>query len=184
MKPELNKAAFSHALSSLRPGAEFPHNVFVDGWTNFRFFDATAMVLTEFVGDVQAFLRAEHSAVACVVNLDEPPEDGAPPREFFLELNSQPSDYKEVLGPTLGWANQAPRLVCASDSGSWVMYSEQTEDIGVIAFRNTRIESFAEPLSRLYALPFSEAVKQEASWAFMQSVLSAEWQRIFSEEYC
>ena len=54
MNAELKNLALSNALSSIRSGIEFPHNVFVRGWTDFRFFDATVMLLSGFVDDVQA----------------------------------------------------------------------------------------------------------------------------------
>lgn len=139
-----------------------PDQVFTDDWRAFLFFDPDWMREDSFVEAVNLFLDADNGRCAHLRNVDLALTDTTR-SSLRIQRGTTREEYRSLLagdGPADGWVYDMGRLVCASDTGEWVMYSEPA-DIAVIAFRSPSFESrYQSPVSRINAVRIDAAVEK------------------------
>jgi hypothetical protein len=185
------RLAFGNVAASVDHRANLPDQVFRGGWSCFAFFMKDFMVgAGDFAAVIRDFLRAEGATVACLVNLSETPslvfESAA---AIYLDGSIDGSEYDRLLQSTRsehGFLYTIDVLACASNIGDWCIYSEGSNEIGVVALRRTEdFSRFADALSGLHAESLevlSDGDTAGGTWPFTDAAFAA-WRELLGKNY-
>jgi|SRR5579862_489320 len=141
---------------SILPGRALPESVFVETWSRFLFFDCEFVFKLSFVSAAQMALAAEGSVCVTVASLEADPQE-----LFSIMRDTSAESYRPVLnGPKPGWGwldrFDLGRFACAPDTGSWCIYCQRNEGVGILAIRPEEIGHHGEFISRLKAASLEE----------------------------
>ncbi|HET6275369.1 MAG TPA: hypothetical protein VFE16_05440 [Candidatus Cybelea sp.] len=159
--PGARKRAFDNALSLVDAERDFPQNVFRrPEQYRFLFFETEYIFVKAFVGIARAFLEVDHGEVVCLLNLWRL-ERNYERTAIYIDRDMDDSTYWAALWEGTieeQWISSfGERFVCCSDSGTWAMYCERSEDFSAIAIRSDDVPAFQEPLKLMRARPCKEA---------------------------
>jgi hypothetical protein len=92
-----------------------------------------------FIDSTSLLLSEEKASVIALINLGNvTPLDYSDPPVMFIEHDTTAKQYiAELETKGDGWRFWLDRYVCASDKGSWSIYCEKENDVGVFAFWQT-----------------------------------------------
>src|ERR1700722_8519261 len=146
-KDMTKEKALANVRQSLRNGVRLPENAFFGRWESHRFLVSDNMFDEEFVVAIKELLEIEGGRTACLVNLDRPNLSYSQEVTIYLDAESDPVVYNEVVqGFSVGYVFRE-RFGCSSDIGSWCFYCENKADVAVLAIRRSSdVERFRVPL--------------------------------------
>jgi hypothetical protein len=184
----LRRSAGANALSSIRKGARFPHNVFTHKWDGYLFFESYRMFDNDFIELKNIALAEEGSSYVALANLGNTPSGSEVEPSFqFLTKDTVYSEYLSILkgdGSALNWMFLMDRYVCTSDKTNWCIYCEKENDIAVLAVRHTLSTSFIQKLRNLLNAESITAIRDsKAGRPFDFDTLVPSWQSALMAEY-
>lgn len=177
--------AVTNALRSINQSIRLPENIFSGSWSVYRFFESDNMFHDDYVRAARRMLEDEGASTICIVNLDNPAanaEDGA---VCFLDTRSSEAEYrKRMRAINVGYIERE-RFASASNVGSWCIYCENANDVGVVAIREARLASKLDPSLKLFrAWPLdviSDDASPEAGFPFTKLV--SDWSRGLKQNF-
>jgi hypothetical protein len=183
---EPGKRALVNLKTSIRPGCQFPENVFRGRWDEFFFFDSDLLFNSKFVDTAKALLEAEKGSCICLCNLDEASaKDGRERACIGIDKRTSSEAYFSFLrGPSVGkgWLYRMEVFGCTSDVGSWCIYCEKGTEIAVIAVRDGS-PTVIHVITKFGALPLRKAIEKPTSYGLTPRALSPELRAKYLREY-
>lgn len=181
-------AAFENVTESVSFDTLLPSLVFTGAWGKFLFCESDRIFGAHFVGAVTELMRLEGGTVACLVNLDLTSvlefERVAAIYVDRAMTTEQHIDALQSGGPESGWLYRVDRYACASDAGSWCIYCEKSNDVAVIALRDSSdVDRFRGALAQLWAKPIEELVDGGTSPLFPFDKLVPDWRKGLIDAY-
>ena len=180
--------AFHNVRSSIDSAASLPSHVFSGHWSCFLFFQSDALILPAFADVVRILMSKEGAVACCLLNFTASAElfakvDTA--ATVVLTRETTGEDFTALMrGPdNNGWMFWMGRYGCASDRGSWCIYAERENEVGVIALKheNDRVR-FTEALALLGAAPIEELIADPMAPLPYQELVE-DWRRRLLENY-
>ncbi|WP_250526571.1 hypothetical protein [Caballeronia sp. GAWG2-1] len=187
----MNPAQLS-AVANLKQALDFdallPNSVFSAAWGIFRFFESHRMFESNFVEIVRTLLAVESAKLACMINVDRSNELKTDVVDaLFIDGDSGEHDYNDALregGPQGGWLFDVDRYACSSEKGAWCIYCEKSNEVAVLALRNSAdLMKYERALQQLDARPVSDLLGVEYSDRFPFNRLVSEWRDGLARHY-
>jgi hypothetical protein len=145
------RSAILNALSSIDKDSRFSEKVLLGHWEDYLFFEPTLMFDPPFIDVTSLLLSEEKARVIALINLGNvTPIDYSDPPVMLIEHDTTAKQYiAELETKEDGWRFWMDRYVCASDTGSWSIYCEKENDVGVFAFGHTFPKSLCSQIQNL-----------------------------------
>ena len=184
----VRRKAFERVVTSIDATRSLPDQVFLGPWETFLFFESDRLFAPSFAVIAQDLLRVDQASACCLVNFSESPvltyESAA---KLFLDSTTQSDDYDAQLrggGPVSGWLYGMDRYGFASEAGSWSIYCEKSNDMGVIALSRTAAqEKYQNALSALHAAPISILLIPGSASPIPFCQMTGTWRKGLTEHY-
>jgi len=181
------EAAYANLKRSIRSGVGLPHNVFLDSWCYYQFFDSDWMFDETFVAIAKSFLGSETSTVACVAIVSESNLEIGCPCPIYLDINTTGPEYAARLrgnGPISDLAIHRHSYGCTSDGGDWCIYADRMADAAVVALRrDDGLDKFRVPLAHLHSAPLEVVSATRPNGLFPFNNLTPHWRLTLTEQY-
>ena len=139
--------AFYNVVTTKKQGASLPDRVLEGNWSSFFFFGDDT-IFGSFATRVRELLRIEGSHTCCIVdfkNHASPKDRVTKPLDFqnaatiFIDAETSESAYLKEMNlrrPHFSWVASMGDYGCSSDLGDWYVYTERTNEVSFIAFRD------------------------------------------------
>jgi hypothetical protein len=184
----VEQAAILNALTAVAKERRFPHQVFVERWEDYLFFEPYKMFDAPFVEAISLLMQEENAESVALINLGGggTPE-GSAPKPMLLERDIGSTEYISKLmgdGSPTSWMFLMDRYVCASDRGWWAIYCEKENDVAVFAIRDGLPISLVERVGGLLKARSVRSLSSATSNDFFDfDKLVPEWKRSLKAEY-
>lgn len=167
-------------LVGLLNGSSFPSYVLNGKWEELLFCESRIITWGRFPEVVRVLLEVEQSLIACLLNVTH-----GIPREFesapaiYLDEYLTKHSYLAALkqgGPGKDILHSVDSYACASDVGSWCIYTERDNDVAVVAFRNKVVsEGYRQVVEILKAEPIDRLIAGDVPQRPPFNMLVPEW---------
>jgi hypothetical protein len=182
------RVAFDNAISSINTDVFFPSQVFVEGFSEYKFFESDQIFSPSFAGAINSLLLEDGALVCSLINLSQTrTETYGEAAALFFEAGIAPAEYDARLqagGPGRGWMFTGDRFCCASDTGSWSIYCEKNNDVAVIGLQDRgTVERLSSGLHKLHAEEIVALLDQGAEAVPPFGILVPRWRYELTRHY-
>jgi hypothetical protein len=183
---EPERKAYANAISAVGINARLPQNVFVGAWNRFLFFEESLIFEDLSIAILHEILDAEGAHSICVANLGNAEVYDPPPARYVGRTTDAPG-YISLLrgngGPD-AWLYLRDRYTFASDVGTWCIYCERQEDMGILAIRDAHaVHRFSNVIDKLHAKPIKALSRGSKIGELKFEKLLPVWRSALSKHY-